>query len=169
MSDLLYLREVIFLNKNILSIGIIILLTFSVVSPIVFGYKINISNSVETAQLLGDPMDSPWPMYCHDIRHTGRSPYSTASNIGYEKWRFDTIDVVGGSPIVDYDGVIYIGSSHLFAIYPNGTLKWEYNEWIETRSAPAIDENGVLYIGSIWAMHSYLYAIYTNKIKTNII
>jgi outer membrane protein assembly factor BamB len=110
-----------------------------------------------------DPMDSLWPMYCHDTRHTGRSPYSTADNPGTEKWRFDTIEVTWGSPVIDNDGVIYIGASHLFAVYPNGTLKWEYNEWIKTESAPAIDENGVLYVGSIWAHPNYLYAIYTSN------
>jgi outer membrane protein assembly factor BamB len=111
----------------------------------------------------GGPTDFPWPMYCRDLRHTGRSPYSTADNSGIEKWRFDIIDCCEGSPVIDNNGVIYIGSSHLYAIYPNGTLKWKYNEWIETASAPAIDKNGVLYVGNIWAMPNYLYAIYTSN------
>ncbi len=45
-------------------------------------------------------------MYCHDARHTGRSPYSTASNLGIEKWRFDTINECSGSPIIDKQGEI---------------------------------------------------------------
>ena len=119
--------------------------------------------SKELAQPFDGPMDSPWPMYCHDARHTGRSPYSNINNLGIEKWRFDTIETTWGSPVIDENGHIYIGASHVFAIYPNGTLKWEYDEWIETVSAPAIDENGVLYVGSIWAMPNYLYAIYTSN------
>jgi outer membrane protein assembly factor BamB len=122
-----------------------------------------LSNQKELVQLLDGPMDSPWPMYCHDTHHTGRSPYSTISNMGFEKWRFDLIESAKGSPVIDNNDDIYIGASHLFAIYPNGTLKWEYNEWIETVSAPAIDEDGVLYVGSIWAMPNYLYAIYTSN------
>jgi outer membrane protein assembly factor BamB len=110
----------------------------------------------------GGPTDSPWPMYCHDSHHTGRSPYSTANNFGDEKWRFDLIENVKGSPVIDDDGVIYIGASHLFAIYPNGTLKWEYDKWIETASAPAIDENGTIYVGNIWGEPNYLWAFYPN-------
>ena len=45
-------------------------------------------NEVEKSiQSLDGPMDSPWPMYCHDVRHTGRSSYSTV----------DTWDVNGMS------------------------------------------------------------------------
>jgi hypothetical protein len=33
-----------------------------------------VSNQKEVAQSLDGPMNSPWPMYCHDVRHTGRSP-----------------------------------------------------------------------------------------------
>ncbi|HEC82173.1 MAG TPA: hypothetical protein ENI42_07125, partial [Thermoplasmatales archaeon] len=55
----------------------------------------------------GGLMDSPWPMYGHDIRHTGRSPYSTADNSGVEKWRFLTTGGVDDAPAIDKDGVIY--------------------------------------------------------------
>ena len=64
-------------------------------------------------------VEGPWPMYCHDARHTSRSPYSTVDNIGVEKWRFDTINECSGSPIIDEEGVIYIGGFYLFAINPN--------------------------------------------------
>ena len=33
---------------------------------------------------INSPMDSVWPMKCHDNKHTGRSPYSTANNNGFE-------------------------------------------------------------------------------------
>jgi hypothetical protein len=49
------------------------------------GINLNISS-----QPLDGFIDSPWPMYCHDARHTGRSPYSTANNSGDEIWRFAT-------------------------------------------------------------------------------
>jgi len=117
----------------------------------------------ETSKPLnGPPIDSPWPMYCHDVRHTGRSPYSTADNPGVEKWRFDTIDVVTGSSVIDNDGNIYIGSRALYAVYPNGTLKWKYFTNYHIESAPAIDENGVIYFGTVFG-NPYLFAVYTNN------
>jgi outer membrane protein assembly factor BamB len=105
-----------------------------------------------SSQLHVGPMDSAWPMYCHDTHHTGRSPYSTAGNIGFNKWWFKTdIDNRGyieGSGVIDKDGVIYFGSWWTFyAMYPNGTLKWQYNIGGEVESSPAIDENGTIYVG----------------------
>ncbi|UCF13480.1 MAG: PQQ-like beta-propeller repeat protein [Thermoplasmatales archaeon] len=112
----------------------------------------------------GGPMDSPWPMHGHDIRHTGRSPYGIAENPGYEIWRFRTKDTADCSPVIDNDGTIYIGADEFYAVYPNGTLKWKYDvPYRIFASAPAIDENGIVYVGTIWAMPNYLYAFYTNN------
>jgi outer membrane protein assembly factor BamB len=109
----------------------------------------NIINSQEP--LISPPMNSAWPMYCHDVRHTGRSPYSTANTSGIEKWRFDVEEWCTGSPVIDENGIIYIGASDLFAVYPNGTLKWMYDtEGGPSVSAPAIDENGILYVGVLY-------------------
>jgi outer membrane protein assembly factor BamB len=111
----------------------------------------------------GPLMNSPWPMYCHDVRHTGRSPYSTEDNSFYDKWWFKTdIDNRGhieGSGVIDNDNVIYFGSwGPFYAMYPNGTLKWvcDVGGWVE--SSPAIDENGTVYVG-IAEQWGYLSAI----------
>ena len=107
------------------------------------------------------PLNSSWPMYCHDVRHTGQSPYITANTMGVEKWRTQLTSYVEGSPVIDKNGVIYVGSDDFFAVYPNGTIKWKY--WVEGfiwSSAPAIDENGIIYVGSVWAIPNYLYALY---------
>ena len=109
------------------------------------------------------PMDSPWPMYCHDVRHTGRSPYSTANNPYDVKWMFDIYGPVWGGPVIDEEGIIYIGSDSVYAIYPNGTLKWRYNDFIRIASTPAIDENGIIYVGAYWVGPQYMYAIYKNN------
>jgi len=105
----------------------------------------------------GGPMDSPWSMKCHDTHHTSRSPYSTASVTGLEKWRF-RCDGVDGSPIIGDDGTIYFGDKDrdIYAIYPNGTLKWKHytSGWIT--SAPAIAEDGTLYFGS-WDCKLYAF------------
>jgi len=117
-------------------------------------------------------MDSAWPMYCHDVHHTGRSPYSTV-DIWDEIWRFKTYDYVRGSPIIGDDGTIYFQgfdeSGCFYALYPNGTMKWKYDDleyyvW----SAPVIDDSGVIYVGDL---DGYFYAINhdgTEKWKTRI-
>jgi outer membrane protein assembly factor BamB len=115
-----------------------------------------------TNPIVGPPMDSPWPMYCHDVRHTGRSPYSTTNNMGEEKWRLRLQGLVWGSPIIDGNGIIYVGAWDFYAIYPNGTIKWQM-DISAFSSAAAIGENGIIYVGTIWASPNYLYAIYSNN------
>jgi len=123
-------------------------------------YNASIKSTVSST---GGPMNSSWPMYCHDVRHTSRSPYSTANNPYIEKWRFSTISGfwIGTSPTISSDGTIYFADSvYLYALYTNGTLKWanRINENI-IGSTQAIDENGTIYIGT-WDY--ILHAIYPN-------
>jgi outer membrane protein assembly factor BamB len=107
----------------------------------------------------GPLMDSPWPMYCHDVHHTGRSPYSTIDTWD-EVWKFATSGWAGNSPAIDNDGVIYIGAYDLYAVYPNGTLKWKFDtKGSFSSSCPVIDENGIIYAGTQGADEKYLYAI----------
>ncbi len=159
------------MKNNILIIGIITLFIISAVSPIVFGNSINnyhISeefNSEQTKLLNGPPTDSPWPMYCHDVRHTGRSPYSTANTNSVEKWNTQLNGYIWGSPIIDKNGIIYVGAWDFYAIYPNGIIKWHNDEIGPFSSAGAIDENGILYVGSIFAHPNYFYAIDTSNGK----
>jgi len=113
----------------------------------------------------GGLMDSAWPMLNHDVRHTGRSPYSTAHITGLEKWRHCNYRLgwggLEGGPVIDKDGIIYYGDKdrYFYAIYPNGTEKWKRELCGPMRSTPAIDDNGTLYIGTIWASPNYFYAI----------
>jgi outer membrane protein assembly factor BamB len=111
-------------------------------------------------------MDSAWPMHGHDIKHTGLSQYSTAGNLGEEKWWYMEEAHFEGSPIIDKNGVIYYGSHdlHLYAINSNGTFNWRV--WIngDVESSPAIDENWVLYVGTVLESGgNHLNAIYTNN------
>ena len=105
------------------------------------------------------PMNSPWPMYSHDVHHTGLSPYGTSDNPLVEKWQFplDDSNFYGGF-IIDTDSTIYGASYYLYSIYPNGTEKWRYYLG-EIESTPAIDENGVIYVGTICGMPNYLHAV----------
>ena len=65
------------------------------------------------------PMDSPWPMKCHDTHHTGLSPYSTAHITGLEKWR--RRGIVPG--FCGVDGSPIIGDQHeVLTLEKNSTL-----------------------------------------------
>jgi outer membrane protein assembly factor BamB len=100
-------------------------------------------------------------MYCHDVQHTGRSPYSTANNLGIEKWRFNTEYTISGSPVIDSNDIIYIGSYDLYAVNPDGSFKWKYNTGGVIEGCSAIDKNGIVYVGTKNAVYgNYLYAIY---------
>ena len=66
---------------------------------------------------------SPWPMFHHDLAHTGLSQFDTSANPGTQKWAFATGGIVYSSPAIGVDGTIYVGSydGSLFAVNPNGT------------------------------------------------
>jgi len=93
--------------------------------------------------------DTPWPMFRHDPKHTGRSPFlgAQAANL---KWTFATGDLVESSPAIATDGTIYVGShdGKIYAINPDGTLKWSYTTGGAVTSSPAIGSDGTIYVGS---------------------
>jgi outer membrane protein assembly factor BamB len=99
-------------------------------------------------------------MKCHDVRHTGRSPYSTADNPYIEKWRFKC-DWIEDSAVIGADGTLYFGDEdwYFYAVYPDGMEKWNYKTGGDITSAPAINEDGLIYVGS-W--DAKLYAFYQN-------
>jgi outer membrane protein assembly factor BamB len=108
------------------------------------------------------PMDSAWPMFGHDVRRTGRSPFG-AKGIGVEKWRLNlSTGLILSSPAIDKDGTIYIGISPttgidtFYAVNPNGQIKWglNTNNWVH--SSPAIAADGTIYVG---CDDGYLYAL----------
>jgi len=106
---------------------------------------------------IADLASTSWPMFHHDLKHTGRSPY-LGPQTNAVKWSYQTGDWVESSPAIGSDGTIYVGSDNdnLYAINSNGTLKWSYQtgSWVE--SSPAIGSDGTIYVGSI---DGNLYAI----------
>jgi len=67
------------------------------------------------------PMDSAWPMYCHDVRHTGRSPYTqelfasdgaTGDLFGYSVSIDGDYALIGAAEDDDNGG--YSGSAYIF-------------------------------------------------------
>jgi len=105
-------------------------------------------------------MNSSWPMCCHDIRHTGLSPYNTADEPAVMKWRLQTCLVDGGIAI-DNNGILYFGSNdaYLYATYPNGTVKWRCYTGDFNEATPAIGDDGTIYFAS-W--NGNLYAFVPN-------
>lgn len=126
-------------------------------------YQTTLNGSITENQIqpLEDPMDSPWPMYCHDTRHTGRSPYSTVDTWD-EIWKFELTHPVYGDVAIGNDGTIYFGVDGLYVVNPNGTLKWKYITNFLVDGAPAIDGDGIIYFGTVYGSPSYLFALYPN-------
>jgi len=103
-----------------------------------------------TPQKLRNLPNTPWPMFHHDLSHTGLSPYETSSNDGKLKWKYKTGWGVASSPAIGSDGTIYVGScdNYTYAINPDGTLKWKFKTGWYVYSSPAIGSDGTIYIGS---------------------
>jgi len=118
--------------------------------------SVSYKKTASPSNVLG-PMDSAWPMYCHDVRHTSRSSYSTVDTWD-EIWKFKqpVNDYVRGSTVIGNDSTIYLGGWDLYAFYSNGTLKWTYDLNYYVWSSPAVDDNGVIYVGDL---DGYFYAI----------
>jgi parallel beta-helix repeat protein len=91
----------------------------------------------------------PWPMFRHDLMHTGRSPY-IGPGIPACKWTYSAGHAIHSSPTIGPDGTIYVGSldKKLHALNPDGSLKWAFptEDWIY--SSPAIGSDGTVYVGS---------------------
>lgn len=111
------------------------------------------SSSLLFAQLV----NSSWPMYMHDIRHTGQSKVS-GPNKNTLYWQYQTGSDIVASPSVGADGTIYFGdvTGKFYALEPMGKTKWVYTTGGEISASAAIDSHGVIYIGS---KDTYLYAL----------
>lgn len=83
--------------------------------------------------------DSPWPMFRRDHRNTAHSPIH-AAYAGDQPWAFATGKGIFSTPVIDADGVIYVGSAdHIFyAINPDGTERWRYETGEIIDSAAAL-------------------------------
>jgi outer membrane protein assembly factor BamB len=102
--------------------------------------------------------ESPWPMFRHDLSHTGRSIYTGPADSTLS-WTFYANKGIASSPAIGYDGTIYVGPSAyscFYAINPDGDLKWCFRPGAGVFSSPAIGPDGTIYVGSL---DRYFYAI----------
>src|SRR3989304_5157328 len=106
-----------------------------------------------------------FPMYRYNLQRTGRVPFAGPSNDNL-KWSISSSGEIWSSPVVDSDGVIYVGSTdgNLLSITPkgkvlwafktaNGKLLWSYKTGASIMtSSPSIGKDNTIYIGS-WDKH----------------
>ena len=92
-----------------------------------------------TGPAAGQLAQTPWPMFQHDVRHTGRSallgplfPSGAPAPTDVNVWQ--SFGMIASSPTIASDGTIYVGvdvprpptsaQGYLCAINPDMTLKW---------------------------------------------
>lgn len=84
------------------------------------------------------PDPFPWPTFRHDRGNTGRSPLR-AHYHGDHPWHFQTGKGIFASPVIDDEGIIYIGSADhsFYALRPDGGLAWRFltSEIIDSAAA----------------------------------
>ncbi|KKL52346.1 hypothetical protein LCGC14_2286360, partial [marine sediment metagenome] len=104
--------------------------------------------SINTSTAISQIADSPYPMFLHDLKHTGRSPYQV-SKVNGLKWHQLTGGEIWSSPVIGADNTIYVSSTdgNLYAFNTDGTLKWDYQTGKELFGTPAIDADGTIYVG----------------------
>lgn len=145
------------MKRLILPIVVLILINTTMISSAL--NSISNQSFNKKNEIVGELL--PWPMFCHDLHHTGRSPFSAANNSGTIKWSFPLYGWgMYGSACINSEGTIYVPDIYrLYALNPNGTLKWQIiiNGWGE--SCPALDKNGTIYFGSSMGEPSYFYAV----------
>jgi len=100
--------------------------------------------------IFGQLSGSPWPMFHHDLLHTGQSSYA-GPHAAAVLWSYETSGLnVSSSPAVGSDGRVYEGGEDnvFYAFASTGALSWSYEtEWSVTSSS-AIGMDGRVYVGS---------------------
>ncbi len=97
--------------------------------------------------VISKPLEDNWPMFNHDLAHTGSSTPTGPKN-NQTLWTYTTGDAIKTSPAVA-DGLVYFGSDdgYVYALNAaSGSLVWKYNTYGPVQSSPAVVD-GVVYIG----------------------
>ncbi|MFZ2633066.1 MAG: PQQ-binding-like beta-propeller repeat protein [Desulfosalsimonadaceae bacterium] len=78
--------------------------------------------------------------------------YAVSARTGAAAWPsgFSARSKLISSPVVGYDGTIYIGGldHFLYAVTPAGALIWEIDLKSEIHGSPALDGDGIIYVGT---------------------
>jgi len=92
---------------------------------------------------------SDWPMFRHNINHTGYTP-DLGPTVGSVIWTYETGDVIAMSSPSVVGGVVYIGSKdgNVYALNATtGAKIWNYSTRDFIDSSPSV-VGGVVYIGA---------------------
>jgi hypothetical protein len=95
------------------------------------------------------PTDAEWPMFRHDLNHTGSST-STPANFNYLRWTYTAGSKVAFSSPAVVDGRVYVGSNDHKVHCLNastGAHLWNYTTGDTVYSSPAVVD-GRVYVGS---------------------
>ncbi|WP_292385116.1 PQQ-binding-like beta-propeller repeat protein [Methanoculleus sp. UBA430] len=120
---------------------------------IAWGNALTSDKAMSGYSVIGTDADTPagsaWPMYGHDLRHTGLSPY-TGPEFPVQLWSHKASSAFYVQPVLGADGTVYAGSRNrvFYAINSNGTLKWSYTVPNQIYTAAAIDNEGTVYFGN---------------------
>ena len=122
--------------------------------------------ALASAPLLAQPALTDWPMFHHDVKHTGKSAYSGALTAEL-KWSYVTSDYIGSSPAIGKNGRIYVGSNDVsfYCLESTGSLAWSFRTATGVQvgqSSPAIDTAGDVYFGAVIGTPLYIYGLNSN-------
>ena len=100
--------------------------------------------------------DSPWPTFRRDRRNSGASPLP-ADYQGDQPWMFQTGKGLFTTPVIDSDGMIYIGSAdhYFYALNPDGSLNWKYETGEIIDSAGALTPGAITFISGDGRMYHF--------------
>ncbi|NHZ71933.1 MAG: PQQ-binding-like beta-propeller repeat protein, partial [Aquificales bacterium] len=89
--------------------------------------------------------DSAWPMYRHDLKHTGRSPYNGPDQPGKELEFWPSGSTSGSSAVIGEDNTVYVGlGHHLYALNPDHSERWTFDAG-NSVNTPFISADGKIY------------------------
>jgi len=105
--------------------------------------------------------NSTWPMFMHDLQHTGRATVNGPSTTSVRiKWQYKAKSRIQTSPTLGANNTVYLGAGFapLCAVNATtGTEKWcTVGGGDASISSPTVASNGTIYIGArdnrLWAV-----------------
>ena len=122
-------------------------------------YNTNQNLNTEKEQVIKQTLKSPhpWPMFRHDIKHTGQTNI-TGPTTPTISWKFHVDNGIVSSAAISNNDTIYIGTGwnlsslqqgSLYAFYTDGRLKWKHTVSNGFFSSPAIGPSDIIYITSL--------------------
>ena len=110
---------------------------------------IALSSVLSVASASDDGSSADWPMFRHDLSHSGYTTTNSTANSAQLLWKFPTSASVWSSPAIS-EGLVVFGCKDCYIYCLNastGEYVWSLQTLHEVNSSPAI-YNGNVYVGS---------------------